>query len=72
MRIAQQEDEERCRRGHKKKMPKLTTARHFKRTGFAALKVQPAIDIISVEIADALRNRRHGEWGRKKRDRRRR
>ena len=48
--------------GHKKRMRKISTAKHIKRTAYAALKVDLAIHMLNNEIADALRLRRHGGW----------
>ena len=55
-------DEKRLQEGHKKRMRKISTAKHIKRTSYAALKVDLAIHMLNNEIADALRLRRHGGW----------
>lgn len=62
LRYVQAEDEARLRRGNKKFMRKLTTAKHINRTSYAALKVDLALHILSLEVADQLRLRRHGGW----------
>ena len=58
----QREDEARLQQGKKKRMRKLTTSKHINRTSYAALKVDLALHIFSLEIAGQLRLRRHGGW----------
>jgi len=43
-------------------MRKIKQSTHINRTSYAALKVDLAIHILSVEVADALRLRRHLGW----------
>ena len=61
-RKVQQEDEARLQRGKKKRMRKISTAKHINRTSFSALKVDIAIHVLSTDVADQLRLRRHGGW----------
>ena len=56
------EDERRCQEGHRKRMRWLTTVRDMDRTGFSALKVDPAVHVMDPRTADQLRLRRHGFW----------
>ena len=61
-RKVQKEDEARLQRGKKKRMRKISTAKHINRTSFSALKVDIAIHVLSMDVADQLRLRRHGGW----------
>lgn len=60
--MVQGEDEERQQNGEKKRLRGLTTAKHIRRTSFSALKVDTAVAVLNISIADALRLRRHGGW----------
>ena len=62
LRKAQKEDEDRQRAGGWKKMPKLKTNVHINRTSYAALKVDLAIHVMSMDNADSLRLRRYSGW----------
>jgi len=62
LRTAQAEDEARLRHNHPKRMKKLTTAKHMNRTSYSALKVDIALHIFDLEVANQLRLRRHGGW----------
>ena len=59
---AQAEDEAWLRAGHKRRIPKLTEAQHMKRTGFSALKVNLAIHVLSMDVANQLQLRRRHMW----------
>ena len=62
LREAQAEDEARLQRGHKKRMPWLTTAKHMVRKKVTQLSVDVAMAVLSLSTADQLRLRRHKGW----------
>ena len=62
LRAVQAEDEQRLQRGLKKRMRKLTTAKHINRTSYSALKVDIAVHVLSKDVADQIRLRRYGGW----------
>ena len=55
----QKEDEDRLQRAGKKRMRMLRHEVHIKRTGYAQLKVDLAILLLSLDVANVLRLRRH-------------
>jgi hypothetical protein len=55
-------DEARLRKGHKKRIKWLTTAKHMERTSYSQLSVDVALAVLSLPTADQLRLYRRGHW----------
>ena len=62
LREMQSEDEERVRRGHKKRMRFVCAAEHIRRTSYTCMKVGHALRVLSMDMANQMRLRRHGGW----------